>query len=189
MLLTKKQLTQKINGIGKRMGTIRDDIHVVLCHAAGHAYEHGDVSNFTRLFASTSGVNRKLMVKWIHECGFGRLQPNETFKLNKSARKDADFADGAAVAEYLMAETPWYVKEENANEIIRALDVAKRIESLAKSIEKASNDDKPLEISAPGIELAVRQLHKAITNAQAKRRVQQTRTEPETAPALAIAAE
>lgn len=166
-LLTKKQITAKITGIAKRTSTLRDDIHVTLCHIAGHAYENGDVTGFTRLFAATSGVNRKALTAWVHDVGFARIQPDGSFKLNKSARSEADFVDGDAVATYLLAEAKWYENEESGAQIAAALDVAKRVEGLAKALEKAVAEGKVVQFDEAAITLAGKKLAKAMDRAQA----------------------
>ena len=172
-LLTKAELTSKISGIATTTKTLREDIHIVLCHSAGHAFEHGDVTNFTRLFDATSGMARKQMAAWIKEFGFAVLQKDGTYKLDKKARNEMReqeaFKDGAECAEYLLAERKWYVKEDTAEQIVNALDVAKRLEALAKQIEKASKDDKPLTISGEAIALAMGKVKTALIAANEKR--------------------
>lgn len=183
-LLTKKQLTNKIDGIGKRTTTLRQDIHETLCHAAGHAYEHGDVTSFTRLFNATSGMARKDIAAWVAEFGFARLTKDGTYKLNKKTRGEADYASGAACAEYLLAERKWYENEMNAEEIVRALDVAKRMDSLASSIEKADKDDKPITMDVAAMNKASKRLRDIINLVADKRNTANRKTAP-----LAIAAE
>lgn len=167
--LTKKQLTTKIGGIAKRTASLRQDIHEVLCHAAGHAYEHGDVTNFTRLFDATSGVARKDIAQWVRDFGFATLQKDGTFKLNKKARNEATFNDGAACAEYLMAERRWYETEMTAEDVVKALDVAKRLDSLAAAMEKAAKEGKPVTLDMPAINVAVKRFTDAYARIAAKR--------------------
>lgn len=138
-MLSLKELNTKIRAISRTTAKLRDDIQIVLCNAAAHAYVHGDVTPFSALFAATSGVNRKRIAKWVQSYGFAMLQKDGTFKLNKTARKDADFADGDAVVAYLTNEVPaWYADEESAAQIMRELDVAARIKSLTSQIKNAS---------------------------------------------------
>lgn len=137
-MLSIKQLNQKISGIRKSTATLRQNIQVVLSNAAAHAYVHGDVTSFTKLFEATSGVNRKKMVKWIADNGFANLGKDGTFKLNKKMRKEADFAEGEQVVEYLMNEIPhWFVDEESAGQIVKELDAVARIKSLTTQINNA----------------------------------------------------
>ena len=154
-MLTSKQINQKIAGIRRSTASIRKNVHVVLCNAAAHAYEHGDVTAFTRLFDATSGLNRKRITKWVHAYGFAVLQKDGSFKLNKSARKDADFANGEAVVAYLLNATPWYADEEGAEAILKELDVAKRIEGLTKQIQDAANANRRVNIDVAGVNKAL----------------------------------
>ena len=78
---------------------------------------------------------RKRMVKFIHDNGFATLQKDGSFKLNKSAVKNADFDDGDAVVEYLNDQDAWYVDEEQAPAIVKALTPAVLLEQLADKIE------------------------------------------------------
>ncbi len=136
-MLTKKELNQKIAGIRRTTAALRENIHVVLCNAAGHAYEHGDVTALANLFEATSGVNRKRIAAWVRDNGFAMLQKDGSFKLNKQMRKEADFTDGDAVVEYLTNEVPaWYVDEESAAQIVKELDAVARIKSLTAQIAK-----------------------------------------------------
>ena len=85
-MLTTKELNAKIGGIRRTTASLRANIQVVLCNAAGHAFEHGDVTPFAKLFEATSGVNRKRITAWVHANGFAILQKDGTFKLNKTPR-------------------------------------------------------------------------------------------------------
>ena len=136
-MLSQKQLNQKIAGIRRTTSALRENIHVVLCNAAAHAYVHGDVTSFSALFDATSGVNRKRIGAWVRDNGFATLQSDGSFKLNKSMRKKADFATGDAVVEYLTNEVPaWYVDEESASQVAKELDAVARIKSLTSQITK-----------------------------------------------------
>jgi hypothetical protein len=141
-MLNKQEITQKIAGIKRSATSLRDNVQTVLCNIAGHAFEHGDVTLYQKLYDATSGLNRKKMVKWVHDYGFAQLQKDGSFRLNKTARKDADFPNGEAVVAYLSSEEvpAWYADEENAAEILRALDIAQRIKSLTAQIEKARSE-------------------------------------------------
>jgi hypothetical protein len=136
-MLTSKELNAKIAGIRTSANAIRNNIQIVLCHAAGHAYEHGDVTAFDKLYAATSGLNRKRIAAWVRDNGFAMLQKDGTHKVNKTMRKESDFADGDAVVEYLTNEVPaWYVDEEKAGQIVAELDAVQRIKSLRSQIAK-----------------------------------------------------
>ena len=135
-MLTQKQLSVKIAGIAKSAKSLRDNIQIVLTSAAAWAYVHGDVTAYDKLFAATSGVNRKKMVKWISEHGFARLDASGSFKVNKAARKEADFADGVEVVKYLTDHVPaWYVGEESAKQLARDADIQQLVAALLKRLD------------------------------------------------------
>lgn len=162
-MLTAKQLNAKIASVSKRAATIRADIQTILINAAGHAYHHRDVTAFTRLFAATSGMNRKLIAKWAQEYGFAILQKDGSFKLNAKAHNDADFANGEDVVVYLTENArDWFADEENAAEVVKQLDVAARIKSLASQIKNAANKNTQVTIDASEINAAMRLLKDAI---------------------------
>ena len=163
-MLTSKQINAKITSVSKRTATIRADIQTILINAAGHAHQHRDVGAFTRLFAATSGMNRKLIVKWAQAHGFARLDAETgTFKLNAKARNEADFANGEDVVTYLTNNAPnWWEGEESGKDIARQLDVAARIKSLATQIKNASNKNTEVTIDATEINAAMAMLKEAI---------------------------
>lgn len=148
-MLSQKELNQKIAGIRRTTAALRENIHVVLCNAAGHAFEHGDVTAFTKLFEATSGVNRKRIAAWVRDNGFAVLQKDGSFKVNKSMRKNADFTTGDEVVEYLTNEVPaWFAAEENAAQIVKELDAIQRIKSLTSQITKEGAVVKHVDFAA-----------------------------------------
>ena len=158
-MLTTKQLNTKITSISKRSAIIRADIQTILVNAAGHAFEFRDVTSFSKLFAATSGLNRKLIAAWVAKYGFAVLQKDGTYKLNKKAHKDADFADGASlVAELLENAADWWIEEEGGEAIVKALDVAKRVDAITDSIEKAANSNREVTVDADAIREAIAKL-------------------------------
>ena len=134
-MLPIKALKTKVSSIKSDAKSLRGRIQTVLVHTAGHAYEHRDVSMFAELYKATSGINRKRMVKYIQDNCFATLQKDGSFKLNKSAHKTADFANGDAVVDYLQDQDAWYVDEEKAPAIVKELTPAKLLEQLADRIE------------------------------------------------------
>jgi hypothetical protein len=131
-------MNKKIGIIGSNMEAIRADVQEVICSAAGHAYEHGDVTAFSSLIKATTGVNQKRIMAWIRANGFAIWSKDkDEYVLNQSAVKNADFEDGHAVALYLFTEVPaWYTKVETPSEIDKELDAIARISRLRKDIAK-----------------------------------------------------
>jgi len=140
-MLTMKELNVKIGGIRESVASLRFNIHEVLCNAAGHAYEHGDVTAFTRLFAAVPGADRQAIGLWVTEFGFAKLNSDGVFMLNKAGRKNADFDDGDAVVDYLLDHVdPWYSFRKSRVPNTEDLDAAQLVNNLVKRIEKARKE-------------------------------------------------
>jgi len=140
-MFTQKQLVPKIDGVRKSTKAIRANIQEILVHAAGIAYQHGNVTSFTNLINSTRGADQKAIMSWIRDNGFA-IYKVETgvYNLNKTMQKREDFADGDAVVEYLTNEVPaWYELQATTETIAKELDVNKRLESLIKSMREGKN--------------------------------------------------
>ena len=140
-MFTQKQLVPKIDGVRKSTKAIRANIQEILVHAAGIAYQHGNVTSFTNLINSTRGADQKAIMSWIRDNGFA-IYKVETgvYNLNKTMQKREDFVDGDAVVAYLTNEVPaWYELQATTETIARELDVNKRLESLIKSMREGKN--------------------------------------------------
>ena len=136
-MLTNKQLSSKIAGIRKSTATIRANIQTVLINVAGHAYEHGDVTALTKLLDATKGVDKDAILRFATEHCFVRVKKDE-IGLDKTARKNADFANGAEVVAHLDENAPkWYDTAVTTEQAIKALDIEAQLASLAKRIAKA----------------------------------------------------
>ena len=167
-MLDTKQLNTKIAGVKKTSTTLRGTIQLILCNIAGHAYEHGRVTAYDKLFDATKGMNKKKIVKWIHEYGFARLQPTGEFKVNKKMKKETFFGNGADekgsgefVVEYLTANAKdWFDNEDTAEQILKALDVSGSILALVKRIDKAV--EKGQEIESEDVQVALRILESKV---------------------------
>ena len=140
-MFTQKQLVPKIAGVRKSTKAMRANIQEILVHAAGIAYQHGNVTSFTNLINSTRGADQKAIMSWIRDNGFA-IYKVETgvYNLNKTMQKREDFVDGDAVVAYLTNEVPaWYELQATTETIARELDVNKRLESLIKSMREGKN--------------------------------------------------
>ena len=165
-MLTIKELNRKVSGIKKSATTIRDNVQVVLVNASAHAYEHGDVTVFTKLFDATTGLSKERIVKWVHDYGFARLQKDGTFRVNKKMRTESDFSNGEEVVKYLTENAPkWYDNEKSAEQILKELDVTSRIASLTKAITKA--EEKGQKINSEDADVALRILQEKIEQIEA----------------------
>jgi len=181
-MLTMSQINTKIAGIKKSATSLRDNVHIVLVNCAAHAYVHGDVTAYEKLFEATSGMNRKRMAKWIRDFGFANIQEDGSFKLNKRMRNQTDFADGDAVIDYLEENArAWYADEESASDIARELDVAARLKSLKSQVKNAASKNTVVKVDFPEIKTAMAELAEVLAE------VDKAEANPQ--PALAIAAE
>lgn len=136
-MLTSKQINTRIAGIKRSAKAIRENIQTVLVNIAGHAYEHGDVTALTKLLDATQGVDKDAILKFAVEHCFIVVKQDK-IALNKSARKNADFASGADVVEYLAENAPnWYDKAVTTEQAVKALDIDSALKALAKRIAKA----------------------------------------------------
>jgi hypothetical protein len=141
-MLTSKQLNDMIVSFGKTTAAMREDMQTILINAAAHAYQHGDVTFFDRLFSNASGVNRKRAAKWVYDFGFATLTKDGKFKLNKDARNKADFKDGLECYNWLQANArAWYADEESMDDIAKSLDVAARLNALSKAIRAVTKGE------------------------------------------------
>ena len=134
-MLTLKQLTPKINGIRKSTKAMRASVQEVLIHAAGNAFQSGNVTSFTTLIDATRGADQKAIMKWIREFGFATFNTEKgAYNLNKTMQqKHADFVDGEAVVEYLETQPTWYEMQASTKDTAKELDVTKRLQSLLKA--------------------------------------------------------
>lgn len=182
-MLTAKQISANIATISRASQKIRDMVQETLIQCAGHAYQHGDVTLYTKLIAVTSGANQEAIARWIKEYGFAVLQKDGTFKLNKAAQKDADFDDGEAVIDYLTHESaPWYTMGKSLSQIAKDLNVASRIKALTTQIQNAPENDRHVVINAPEIRAAMEAFNEVLKQAaRDKRNIVAVKSEAEAA--------
>jgi hypothetical protein len=133
-MLTVKQLNTKIAGVRKSTKAMRANIQEILVHAAGNAFQSGDVTAFDKLIDATRGADQKAIMKWVREFGFAVYNTDKNcYNVNKSMRKSADFVDGEAVVEYLGTQATWYELQSTVSQNAKELDVTKRLQSLLKA--------------------------------------------------------
>ena len=145
------QIRSSIKSITKNSTSLRNKYHAVLCEVAGHTFEQGDPRMFDAILDGASGMNKKVMLKWIKANGFTAFNADGKAVLNKSARKNADFVDGDAVVTYLMGQTPWYEAEETVAQIAKDVDVHALLAAALKKMDAmdAKEDGAKLTNSNP----------------------------------------
>jgi hypothetical protein len=141
MLNTADQMQTLLGKIARASMSLRARTQEYLIHAAGHAYEHGDVTYFVKLVKAAKGADAKKITAWGAEYGFTQINKDGSAKLIKIARKEADFADGAAVVEYLSinADNWWEVGAK-----VKApatLDVNKKVQAIITALTTAIAED------------------------------------------------
>lgn len=134
-----------IRGINTRTASLRNDVQNLLIEISGHAFIHGDVTLFDDLFDATSGMNRKLINKWITDWGFARLDPETNkYKLQKKARNGALFDDNdpyQGCIDYITANAPkWWTKEDTAQQVAKDQDVAELLSAIVRKLDKIEKD-------------------------------------------------
>lgn len=164
---TRKQIATAIRGLARSTATLRDKIHEVAVDIAEHVITHGDVTLADDLFAAVRGVDRHALAGWLNSYACAKLDPNTgKFRLNKD-RRSATTWDAEVAASW----PKWYEATKTAEQVAKDLDVAGRIESLAKSIAKASEKDRDVKIDRQAIAGALKNLELAMgeyTNAKLK---------------------
>lgn len=163
-MLTSKELNLKISAIKKSAKSLRDNIQLVLVHSACHAFVHGDVTAYAKLFDATSGVNRKAIAKWINEHGFAVMQADGTFRLNKTAVKDSAGATSDELIAYLGEQPAWYQTEETAKEIARQLDAVARIKALTSQVQNAAATNTVVKVDFAAARAALDELQAALAS-------------------------
>ena len=140
-----KRIKAQITAIGNRNKTLRSMIQSTLCEISAHVYEHGDVTLFTHLLDEVKGQDRKAMIDWIEEYGFAKIKSEGTFGLNKTAKEDADFADGQAVYdEYTHEDTEikaWFDFVKSVSQIAKDMTVDQMLGALLKKIKENEDPD------------------------------------------------
>lgn len=134
-----------IRGINTRTASLRNDIQSLLIEISGHAFIHGDVTLFDDLFDATSGMNRKLITKWVTTWGFARLDPETgKFKLQKKMRKETTFDANdpyQGCIDYLTDKAPkWWSREETAKQVAKDQDVAELLAAILRKLDKTEKD-------------------------------------------------
>jgi len=166
-MLTEKQIKVKIAGVARSTKAMRENVQEILINIAGHVYVHKDVTLYQSLFDATSGMNRKRIVKWIKDHGFANVSKDGKFTLNRTMHKESDFADGEHVVKWLTANAPeWWADEESAKKIAQELDVAKRIQSLAKQVKDARENNKVVKVDFAEFRKAQQELAAALEDAE-----------------------
>lgn len=144
--MNKKEIVVKINSIGKRAETLRDEIQVVLVATVCHVVEYGEASLYDKLIDATKGANRVGIHSWIRDHG-GAILKDGKFAVNKTWLKEvragykADPKMARSEFEKRLMESPlpmWYegaAKKERA-EVTKVWDALEKADKLIENIAK-----------------------------------------------------
>lgn len=144
ILNSKEQMDTLLGKIGRASQSLRSRTQDYLIHAAGHAYQYGDVTYFSKLLKTAKGADAKRIVEWASEHGFTQLNAKDgSAKLIKSARNGADFEDGAAVVADLTKEAENWWEIGTKPKAPAVLDVNKKVQSIIKALTDALDEDTP----------------------------------------------
>jgi len=167
-MFTQKEITTRIASISRRSKTLREDVHTVLCHVAGHVLAHGDFTAIPKLLDATTGMNQKLIADWCNRFAFVNVRgKNGAFvvHMDKSAREACE-DDAEKVVARLLASTPWYeLKAEQQSE--KPVDIAALLNRVAKTIEKARNDDRTVVFNSVQVNEALAAIDAQIASVMA----------------------
>ena len=143
IMLTSKELNVKIKAFGKSNVSMRENFHTILKNCAAHAYEHGDVTGFDRVFAVAKGISRPDALRWVAEFGYAKMDEQGNFKVLKDKRNKDVHNSGAEVVRWLEenARKWWESADKKEDDGAKALDVAAKIEAITKSVTKTANGD------------------------------------------------
>lgn len=161
-MYTKKQLSKKIQSISTTREQLNENIHVVLCNIAGHTLQYGDFTLVKPLLDAIKGSDLKAVIKYARENCFVNISEKGEVSISK-ARREKEQRNPMVLVEDLLNGTKWYEQAETVKKAVKALDVASRINSLAKAIEKSSE----VSIDQQQIEIALRSLQNSLENKRA----------------------
>ena len=165
-MLDHKDIEKRVDTIVSKEETLRGKIQEVLIQLAGHAYQHGDSNKtFTQAdrLADLKGVNREALFKWMKEYAFLTFDEGGSVKLNKSARKKADFADGDALIAHLTENAErWWEMGKSKSDTLKAIDVASKVEAIAKQVKEAKENNREVKADRASLEESIRHLTDAV---------------------------
>lgn len=132
-----KVLNRKIDALGKRNATVRDDIQALGLVCLHHVELHGDVTPLNRLYGVLIKTQHQAFAEWAFS--FGKVSKNSDKKtmeamplaFDKSKKTDLE----AAVAK------PWFdFADDKAKATAKAFDFQQAVMSLLKKAAAAGHD-------------------------------------------------
>jgi len=142
--VTTTRVNAQIKAIGETVKMTKARVQETCVEIAAHAYQHGDVTLYNKLFKVTKSLDRVALVSWIQAFGFAELRKDGTFGKLKTAAKAADYADGDAVyADYTdNADIPsWFDFSASASDIVKTLDVGGKLKGIVRQLIKEQDPE------------------------------------------------
>lgn len=122
-------LDKEIDSLGKKTAKWRDDVQVVLVKCAKLAFDHNDVSGFTRLVGVMKGSDMYCLMGWI-KTHAPALWNKKDLRYNFNKSFDAEF-DGI----FLLGKA-WYEFAREAKDVNLEIDYLARLQEFLKRSEK-----------------------------------------------------
>lgn len=124
-----KTLNKKIDDLGKKHATWRQNVQLVLVACAKQAFDHKNVDGFTRLTTVLGGADMKAIITWAETYAPARWSKQDVaFKLNKSFKGDFDGL-------YLLGQA-WWERATKPQNVSSTFDVLEVVRDLIKRAEK-----------------------------------------------------
>ena len=130
MSITKQDnaLNKKIDALGKRTQTWRNDVQIVLVECAYQAFEYSNVDPFTRLVGALKGADIKAVIKWAEQFAPCVWQKDKVaFRFNKSFVGEYD-------ALFLMGNL-WHDLATKPQNVSSTVDVIDAVRALIQRME------------------------------------------------------
>jgi hypothetical protein len=130
--LDSKTLNKKIDALGKKHISWRDDVQIVLVACAKQAFVHNNVDGFTRLTSVLHGADMKAIITWAETYSPAIWQKKDVkFRYNKSFEGDFDGL-------FLLGQA-WWERATKPQNISSVFDVLEVVQAMLKRAEKEVN--------------------------------------------------
>jgi len=161
--ITASQVKTTTIELGKRQKTFNVDVQAHAIDIVEHIFVHKNVGLADDLIKALKGADRKGLIAWFKEYGCLKPVENAPSKLNKKMHLETEFD-----REYLETQaTKWYDMGDSVDEIIKALDVAQRLQSIANSILKAKDEGRQINADQEAILTSITNIRLALMPAPA----------------------
>lgn len=162
-VMTAKQLTSKITGLGKRANTFADDVQEVLISCAFYAIKDGNTTPANDLLDAIEGPTRiKGITMWLELYAPVHVKEGR-IALSKGAAKQYDVKSEADFTEFEkeMRDSPRWDTIVGKEARVSIWDAGKKIDSLVKQLKE--HGEAGLAEALRNAEIAYRAQHNNVT--------------------------